>query len=109
MTTPKTKETARPVTPEDILEDLRAVVRDAEALLRATEGQAGEKINEVRDRVRSTLDDARERIKVAGVDAGERTRAAARTADNYVHENPWLVIGVAAGLGYLIGRSGRRD
>jgi ElaB/YqjD/DUF883 family membrane-anchored ribosome-binding protein len=109
MTTPNPKEAARPVTPEDILEDLRAVVRDAEALLRATEGQAGEKINEVRDRVRSTLDDARERIKVAGVDAGERTRAAARTADTYVHENPWLVIGVAAGLGYLIGRAGRRD
>ena len=103
MTTPKTKETARPVTPEDILEDLRAVVRDAEALLRATEGQAGEKINEVRDRVRSTLDDARERIKVAGVDAGERTRAAARTADTYVHENPWLVIGVADSTAPLSG------
>jgi ElaB/YqjD/DUF883 family membrane-anchored ribosome-binding protein len=109
MTDPTPRDAARPVTPEDILEDLRAVVRDAEALLRATEGQAGDKINEVRDRVRHTLDDARERIKEAGVDAGARTRAAARTADNYVHENPWLVIGVAAGLGYLIGRVGRRD
>lgn len=108
MTDPTPRDPARPVTPEDILEDLRAVVRDAEALLRATEGQAGEKISEVRDRVRSTLDDARERLKEAGVDAGERTRAAARTADTYVHENPWLVIGVAAGLGFLIGRAGRR-
>lgn len=109
MTDSKPRDAANPVTPEDILEDLRAVVRDAEALLRATEGQAGDKINEVRDRVRGTLDEARERIKEAGVDAGARTRAAARTADNYVHENPWLVIGVAAGLGYLIGRVGRRD
>ena len=33
---------AAPVTTEDLLEDLRTIVRDAEALLRATEGQAGE-------------------------------------------------------------------
>ncbi len=105
----RTPEDGVPPTVDLILEDLRAVVRDAEALLRATEGQAGEKINEVRERVRGTLDDARARIKEAGVDAGERTRAAARTADPCVHENPWLVIGVAAGLGYLIGRAGRRN
>ena len=108
MVEPTPKDPARPVTPEDIIEDLRDVVRDAEALLRATEGQAGEKIHELRDRVRHTLDDARERLHDAGANVGEHARTAARTADNYVHENPWLVIGIAAGIGYLLGRTGRR-
>jgi ElaB/YqjD/DUF883 family membrane-anchored ribosome-binding protein len=97
-----------PVTTDDLLEDLRTIVRDAEALLRATEGQAGEKVAEVRARVRASLDDARGRLEDAGVEVGQRAKSAVRSADTYAHENPWLLIGVAAGLGFLIGRSGRR-
>lgn len=33
----------------------------------------------------------------------EKTKAAAQTTDAYVHENPWKVIGLAAGLGLVIG------
>jgi len=33
----------------------------------------------------------------------ERTRAAARATDDYVHENPWRAVGVAAGVGLVIG------
>ena len=33
----------------------------------------------------------------------DKTREAARVTDNYVHENPWQVIGIAAGLGLIIG------
>lgn len=32
-----------------------------------------------------------------------RTREAAETTDQYVHENPWKVIGIAAGLGFVLG------
>jgi len=33
----------------------------------------------------------------------ERTRAAARATDDYVHDNPWRAVGVAAGVGLVIG------
>ncbi len=108
MSTQAPHETPDPVTAADLLEDLRAVVRDAEALLRATEGQAGEKIDEIRSRIEDTLDGARERLQEKGADAGQKARAAARTADTYVHENPWLMIGIAAGVGFLVGLAGRR-
>jgi ElaB/YqjD/DUF883 family membrane-anchored ribosome-binding protein len=44
----------------------------------------------------------------------EKTRYAAETTDQYVHENPWQVVGIAAGLGFIIGllmapRSSRYD
>jgi ElaB/YqjD/DUF883 family membrane-anchored ribosome-binding protein len=32
-----------------------------------------------------------------------KTREAAATTDQYVHENPWKVIGIAAGLGFVLG------
>ena len=66
------------VTTDDLLEDLKAVMRDAEALLRATEGQAGEKIADIRARAEETLGSARERLRNAGTEAGARARSAAR-------------------------------
>ena len=32
-----------------------------------------------------------------------KTREAATTTDQYAHENPWRVIGIAAGLGFVLG------
>lgn len=96
------------VTAEDVLEDLRAVVRDAEALLHATEGHVGERVDEVRTRVEETLSGARERLKEAGEGGAARAKAAAQSADTYVRENPWTAVAIAVGLGYLIGRIRRR-
>ena len=60
------------------------------------------------------LDDLTEQIE-EGVRRGEyswteiqeallhRTREAAETTDQYVHENPWRVVGIAAGLGFVLG------
>jgi ElaB/YqjD/DUF883 family membrane-anchored ribosome-binding protein len=33
----------------------------------------------------------------------EKAKAAAKATDTYVHENPWQAVGVAAGVGFLIG------
>jgi len=96
------------VTTEDLLRDLGAVMHDAEELLRATEGQAGEKIAEARARAEESLGSARERLQSAGADIGTRARSAARSADTYVRENPWTAVAIAAGIGYVLGLLGRR-
>jgi ElaB/YqjD/DUF883 family membrane-anchored ribosome-binding protein len=96
------------VTTEDLLRDLASVMRDAEALLRATEGQADEKIAEARARAEETLGGARERLKGAGADIGTHARSAARAADTYVRENPWAAVAIATGIGFLLGQLGRR-
>ena len=108
MTTKARNDADDQVTAEDILEDLRAVVQDAEALLKATEGQAGEKVAEIRARVKESLGSVRERMQDTGDGIKTRTRAAAQSADEYVHENPWVAVGIAAGIGFLIGSLGRR-
>lgn len=108
MPTGMTDDAKERVTTGDLLEDLKAVMRDAEALLRATEGQAGEKIAEIRAHAEETLGSARERLHDAGAEVGTRARSAARSTDTYVRENPWTAVAVAVGIGYLLGQLGRR-
>jgi ElaB/YqjD/DUF883 family membrane-anchored ribosome-binding protein len=48
----------------------------------------------------------------SGVDActavSEKARQVGRETDRYVHANPWLIIGAAAGVGLLVGLMIRR-
>jgi ElaB/YqjD/DUF883 family membrane-anchored ribosome-binding protein len=88
---------------DKLMADLRLVVSDAEELLRSTAGQAGEGAAELRDRVQASLARARAGLADAQDAAITRAKAAGRAADDYVHDNPWRSIGVAAGFGLLVG------
>ena len=86
-----------------LLNDLNQVVTDAESLLRATADQTSAGASELRARVQSTLDRAKSSLGEFQSVAVERARAASKATDDYVHDNPWQSIGVAAGVGLLIG------
>ena len=88
---------------QKLVEDLKTVVADAEEILRATAGVAGEKMAELRERVSTRLNDAKLRLADAEAIVVDKTRAAARVTDEYVRENPWQAVGVAVGIGFLIG------
>jgi len=88
---------------DKLITDFKAVMADAEELLHATANQAGEKVTAVRGRVQERLRLAREELDRAEAAVMNRTRAAARATDGYVHEHPWTIAGVCAGVGLLIG------
>jgi ElaB/YqjD/DUF883 family membrane-anchored ribosome-binding protein len=105
----KTKaDAASDATFEDFVDDLRTLVSDAEELLRATEGQASEKVAEIRARAEASLGSAKERLKQAGAGIEDRARSAASSTDAYVRENPWTAVAVGVGVGYLLGLLARR-
>ena len=83
--------------------DMRVVVADAEEILRATAGIAGEKMVDLRERIGERLRDAKLRIADAEAALVDKTKAAARATDDYVNENPWETLGIAAGIGLLLG------
>ncbi|OGT03989.1 MAG: hypothetical protein A2Y51_01785 [Gallionellales bacterium RIFCSPLOWO2_02_60_31] len=91
------------VSKEKLMQDLRVVVADAEELLRATAGQAGEKVSAARERIQENLAAAKQRLAVAQDAVAARTKEAAKVTDEYVHENPWKAVGIAAGVGLVIG------
>ena len=80
-------------TPADrFMNELRNVIADAEELLRATADQTGPRVQEVRARAEESLRAAREHLQGAG-----------KQLDSQVRENPWAAVGIAAGIGLLIG------
>lgn len=91
------------VSREKLMRDLRVVVTDAEELLRATAGQAGEKIAVARERIQENLAAAKARLVVAEEAVVAKTKQAAKATDEYVHENPWKAVGIGAGVGLIIG------
>ncbi|WP_300449186.1 YqjD family protein [Accumulibacter sp.] len=88
---------------QKLVSDMKVVVADAEEILRATAGVAGEKMGDLRERIGERLRDAKLRLADAEAALVDRTKAAARATDDFVHENPWRAVGVAAAVGLLLG------
>lgn len=88
---------------DQLAADMKAVISDAEELLKATAGVAGEKVGEARARAEETLRTLKGRLAELDDIAVARAKQAARAADDYVHEHPWGAIGIAAVAGLLVG------
>ena len=85
------------------------LAEDARALMTATADVAGEKVADARKRVADALESAQEfagRVRDQAVDYAKAT-------DEAVHEHPYQAIGIALGvgalLGYLVSRRGSRN
>ena len=98
---------------ERVLEDLRVLVRDSETLLRATAGDVTEKAKEARARLWAALERAKSTCDDLQRQAIAAAKAAAQKADVVIREHPYQSVGVAFGVGVLIGvlvgRKSRRD
>ena len=91
------------VTREKLAQDLKIVIADAEELLRATASQAGEKAAAAREKIQESLHRAKMKLAEAEDILIDKTKQAAHATDEYVHEHPWKAVGVAAGIGLIIG------
>ena len=91
------------VNKEKLVADFKVVVADAEDLLRATANQAGDKVAELRAKIQGHLDTARVSLADAQAAAIDRAKQVGRATDDYVHDNPWRSVGIAAGIGLVVG------
>jgi ElaB/YqjD/DUF883 family membrane-anchored ribosome-binding protein len=86
-----------------VMEDLRTLARDSQDLLKATASDMSEKGKELRARLASAL----ERAAATGAALQEQTvatsKAAAKQADTVIRNHPYESIGIAFGVGVLIG------
>ena len=69
-----------------LVTDFSAIIEDAEKLLQATAGQAGDQVVAARARVQASLKAAKQEITAVEALAAGKVKA----ANNYVHEHPWL-------------------
>ena len=88
---------------ERVLRDLKALARDSEALLKATASDLGEKAGEARRRLAGALERARETCAELQEQTVASAKAAAKKADTVIRDHPYGSIGIAFGIGVLVG------
>jgi len=91
------------VNKEKLIADMKVVVADAEEILRATASQAGDKFVELRGRMQDHLTNARASLADAQAVVVDKAKQVGHATDDYVHDNPWRSVGIAAGVGFMVG------
>ena len=89
-----------PVTTDKLAADLKLVISDAEALLRAA---VGETTAVGRAKLQEGLDAAKLRLGPLAEEATINARDTMRAADGYVREHPWNAVGIAVLAGVALG------
>jgi ElaB/YqjD/DUF883 family membrane-anchored ribosome-binding protein len=82
-----------------ISNDVSQLAEDARALMVATADVAGEKVGEARKRLAAALESGKElygRVR-------EKTVEKAKAVDETIHEHPYQAMGIALGVGAVIG------
>lgn len=89
--------------------DMGTLGEDARALLAATADVAGQKVGQARKRLTAALDSGKEIYNRVSEQAVE----GAKVADQTIRKNPYQAMGIAFGvgvlLGYLVSRRGSRN
>ncbi len=93
---------------DQLIGEFKSLMADAEALIKATEDHPSETINAIRTKALETMTGAKESLSNLEGALTEKAKVVAEGADDFVHRNPWEAVGVAAGLGLLIGLFIRR-
>ena len=75
------------------------LAEDARALMAATADVAGEKVGEARKRLAAAL----ERGKVIAGNVRDKAVEGAKAADEAVREHPYQAVGIALGVGAILG------
>ena len=92
-----------------LVDELRNVVIQAEALLQAISADKDEAIIVLRDRVAGAVSAAKERIADLETQASLVAQRASIATEAYVRENPWTVVGGAAAVGLILGATFTRS
>ncbi|KNH08835.1 putative transmembrane protein [Candidatus Burkholderia brachyanthoides] len=88
---------------QKIIEDIKVLLNDAEELVCLSATLPGEGVDALRSRLRDHVDSARVTLNDAQSSAQSRYRSGVDCTEKYVKENPWQSLGIAAGVGFLVG------
>ena len=94
---------------EKLVGDLKTLIGDAEELLKASATQAGEKFSVARQKIEQSLVEGKKSLADAEKLLVKKSKEAADVADDYVRENPWGAVGIAAAIGLVLGLLIRRS
>lgn len=83
--------------------DIQTLIDDAQILFHDASELTGDSADELRRKGSSLLRQAFDNLRTFEQTAMARGRQLANDTDRYVHEKPWVAVGLSAGVGILIG------
>jgi ElaB/YqjD/DUF883 family membrane-anchored ribosome-binding protein len=90
-------------TRDQLVDDFSNVLSEAEDLMKRAGSETGERAKDLRAQVEAKLLAAKLKLQELQGEALDRAKDAAVATDDYVHDNPWTAIGVAAAVGFVAG------
>lgn len=102
MDAPTLTPQADPAMRDRLVDSLRDMISDAEALLKTAQ-RGGEPLAHERERFQARLHQVRDELADLQAAASANVRRAARAADQALHTHPYAAAGLAAGMGVLVG------
>lgn len=89
------------ITTRKIAADFKLVLEDVEELIKATAGEAGERIGALRERLEKKIEEGKKLLaENTWFQSAEEKKA---QAESRLRENPWAGVALAAGVGALLG------
>ena len=86
-----------------LVRDLKNVVGDANALINNVATATTDELVMARTKLEARLAQAKTRLRDASSALTDKARGSVDATDEYVRNNPWKVLGVAAAAGVVIG------
>jgi len=94
---------------EALAAEFNTLIADTERLLQHTKDVADAGADELRLRINDNIARAKVMLAEGQNSCAEKGQAAIQATEDYVHAKPWQALGIAAGVGFLLGMlSGRR-
>jgi ElaB/YqjD/DUF883 family membrane-anchored ribosome-binding protein len=90
-------------TRDKLIEDVKVLTKDVQELLKATASVVGEKAADARVKVEESLKIAQDKLSIAHENVKAKGQEAFSATDGYVRDNPWNAVGIAAGIGFVLG------
>ena len=90
-------------TRDKLVDDVKVLTKDVQELLKATASVVGEKAAEARVKVEESPKVAQDKLSTVHESAKAKGKEAITATDEYVRNNPWNAVGIAAGVGFLLG------
>ena len=90
-------------TRERLAQSLKHMVDEADHLLAKAERSGSEQFNAAREKFETQLLHAKDELRRLEISAIDNAKRAARATDHAVHEHPYAAMGLAAGVGLLLG------
>lgn len=86
-----------------LVKDLKSVIGDAGDLINNVAASGADELARARTNLEARLGQAKTRLIDAGQAVSDKAKCSVDATDQFVRDNPWKVLGIAAAAGIVIG------